>query len=290
MKSSTENRINYTNRTINIRGRLINLDTPKVMGILNVTPDSFYDGGQHDSEASILRHTEKMISDGATFVDVGGYSSRPGADEISLEEELKRVTLALQVIGKNFPEMILSIDTFRSEVAHAAIQEGASMINDISGGDQDPSMFELAARHQIPYILMHMRGTPKTMNQFTSYENLIKDVVDDLQVKIHQLSSYGLKDVIIDPGFGFAKTPQQNFQLLNSLDYFKILNKPILVGLSRKSMIWRTLSTTADHALNGTTSLNTIALLKGANILRVHDVKEAVEAVAMVSATMASYS
>jgi dihydropteroate synthase len=259
------------------------------MGILNVTPDSFYDGGRYISETAILKHAEQMISDGATFIDVGGYSSRPGADEITVDDELKRVMFALQLITKHFPEIILSVDTFRSSVADAAAQEGASMINDISGGDQDPVMFEIAARHQIPYILMHMRGNPKTMTQHTSYENLVKDVVDYLHARIHQLASYGVKDVIIDPGFGFAKTPQQNFQLLHALDYFQILGKPILAGLSRKSMIWKTLSTTAEHALNGTTSLNTIALLKGASILRVHDVKEATEAIAMVSATVASY-
>lgn len=289
MKSSAENKIFYENQTLNIRGRLINLETPKVMGILNITPDSFYDGGNYSSESAMLNQVEKMLVDGATFIDVGGYSSRPGADEITIEEELRRVTFAISAILKKFPEMILSIDTFRSGVAHAAIEAGASMVNDISGGSLDPAMFDVVARHQVPYILMHMRGNPKTMTQMSSYENLIKDIADYFHLKIADLTSKGIKDIIIDPGFGFAKTPQQNFQLLNSLDYFKILGRPVMAGLSRKSMIWRTLSTTPENALNGTTSLNTIALLKGADILRVHDVKESVEAVTMVSSTMASY-
>jgi dihydropteroate synthase len=289
MKSATENKIFYVNQTLNVRGRLINLATPKVMGILNVTPDSFYDGGRYDSEAAILHQAEKMIAEGAAFIDVGGYSTRPGADDISVEEETRRVVNAIKVIVKRFPTIIISIDTFRSEVARAAMEEGASIINDISGGEQDPAMLDIASKYQLPFILMHMRGNPKTMTQLSTYENLIKDVADYFHAKIAQLHSRGIKDIILDPGFGFAKTAHQNFQLLNSLDYFKILNKPLLIGISRKSMIWRTLSTTPDHALNGTTSLNTIALLKGASILRVHDVKEAVEAISMVSATMASY-
>jgi dihydropteroate synthase len=289
MKSGNENKIFYTNQTLNIRGRLINLGTPKVMGILNVTPDSFYDGGRFDSEVSILDQAEKMIGEGATFIDVGGYSTRPGADDISVEEETRRAVSAIKVIIKKFPTTIVSIDTFRSEVARVAMEEGASIINDISGGEQDPAMLDIASKYQAPYILMHMRGTPKTMTQLSTYENLIKDVTDYFHAKVTQLQTHGIKDIMLDPGFGFAKTVQQNFQLLNSLDYFKILNKPLLVGISRKSMIWRTLSTTPDHALNGTTSLNTIALLKGASILRVHDVKEAAEAISMVSSTVASY-
>jgi dihydropteroate synthase len=289
MKSSFENKIFYTNQTLNIRGRLINLAAPKVMGILNVTPDSFYDGGRFDSETAILHQAEKMIADGATFIDVGGYSTRPGADDISVEEETRRVVTAVKLITKKFPEFTISVDTFRSDVARAAIEEGASVINDISGGEQDSAMIDIAAKYQAPYILMHMRGNPKTMTQLSTYENLVKDVTDYFHAKVSQLQSRGIKDIILDPGFGFAKTREQNFQLLNSLDYFKILNKPLLIGISRKSMIWKTLSTTPDNALNGTTSLNTIALLKGASILRVHDVKEAVEAIAMVSATVASY-
>lgn len=289
MKSSFENKIFYTNQTLNIRGRLINLATPKVMGILNVTPDSFYDGGRFDSETAILHQAEKMIADGATFIDVGGYSTRPGADDISVEEEIRRVVTAVKLITKKFPEFTISVDTFRSDVARAAIEEGASVINDISGGEQDSAIIDIASKYQVPFVLMHMRGSPKTMTQLSTYENLVKDVMDYFHAKVSQLQSRGIKDIILDPGFGFAKTREQNFQLLNSLDYFKILNKPLLIGISRKSMIWKTLSTTPDSALNGTTSLNTIALLKGASILRVHDVKEAVEAIAMVSATVASY-
>lgn len=288
MKSLAESKIFYTNQTLNIRGRLVNLSTPVIMGILNVTPDSFYDGGKYNSDLAIVTQAEKMIEEGATFLDVGGYSSRPGAEEISVEEESKRVLTAIRTIVKKFPEVILSIDTFRSQVAYAAIQEGAAMVNDISGGEHDRAMFEMVANLQVPYILMHMRGNPETMNQFATYENLLKDITNYFHQKIHQLQAYGVKDIIIDPGFGFAKTTQQNFELLNVLEYFKIVNKPLLVGLSRKSTIWKTLATTADQALNGTTCLNTIALLKGANILRVHDVKEAMETVKLILATTKS--
>ena len=288
MKSWGENRIFCTNQTLNIRGRLVELSNPKIMGILNVTPDSFFDGGKYDSEQTILMQVEKMLADGATFIDIGGYSSRPGADDIPMEEELRRVLKAIKAVVKKFPEAILSIDTFRSQVAHAAVQEGAGMINDISGGEQDPLMLRTAASLEVPYVAMHMRGNPKTMNQLAEYDNLIKNIVDYFHNKIKQLSDLGIKDIVIDPGFGFAKTVQQNFMLLNTLEYFKILNRPILSGISRKSMIWRTLSTSADHALNGTSCLNTIALLKGVNILRVHDVREAAEVCKLVSATTAA--
>ncbi len=285
MKSSFESKIFNTSQTLNVRGRLIDLSTPKVMGILNVTPDSFYDGGRYDSDLAIMTQVEKMVGDGTTFIDIGGYSSRPGADDVSIEEEITRVSKAIKLIVKRFPEVILSIDTFRSQVAAAALNEGAAMINDISGGEQDKAMLEIAAMHKVPYVMMHMRGNPQTMNQFASYENLVKDIIDYFHKKIHQLSEYGIIDMIVDPGFGFAKTAQQNFELLKALDYFKILSRPVLVGLSRKSMVWRTLETTPDHALNGTSCLNTIALMKGANILRVHDVKEAVEIVKLVHST-----
>ena len=288
MKSWGENRIFCTNQTLNIRGRLVELSNPKIMGILNVTPDSFFDGGKYDSEQTILMQVEKMLADGATFIDIGGYSSRPGADDIPMEEELRRVLKAIKAVVKKFPEAILSIDTFRSQVAHAAVQEGAGMINDISSGEQDPLMLRTAASLEVPYVAMHMRGNPKTMNQLAEYDNLIKNIVDYFHNKIKQLSDLGIKDIVIDPGFGFAKTVQQNFMLLNTLEYFKILNRPILSGISRKSMIWRTLSTSADHALNGTSCLNTIALLKGVNILRVHDVREAAEVCKLVSATTAA--
>ncbi|HEX6892189.1 MAG TPA: dihydropteroate synthase [Chryseolinea sp.] len=254
------------------------------MGVLNVTPDSFYDGGRYQTESAILNHVEKLLGEGALFIDVGAYSSRPGATDISAEEESNRALFALRTIMRNFPDALVSIDTFRSDVAYAAVNEGACLVNDISAGDLDPKMFETIARLNVPYIAMHMRGNPTTMNTLTGYENLLKEMVAYFQDKINRLAQFGVKDVIIDPGFGFAKTAEQNFYLLNQLDYFKLLGKPIAVGLSRKSIIWKTLSITADNALNGTTSLNTIALMKGANILRVHDVKEAMEVVKLVSA------
>ena len=289
MKSWLENKIFYTNQTLNIRGRLLQLSNPTIMGILNVTPDSFYDGGKYDSEVSILSQAEKMFQQGATFIDVGGYSSRPGAEDISITEETRRISKAINLIVKKFPEAMVSIDTFRSQVAHAAVQEGAVMINDISGGELDAAMLETVAALQVPYVVMHMRGDPKTMNQLSDYENLVKDVIDYFHRKLRQLLDLGIKDVILDPGFGFAKTVEQNFMLLNSLDHLKILNKPIMVGISRKSMIWKSLSTTAEHALNGTTCLNTIALLKGANILRVHDVQEAAEVCKLTSAMTSAH-
>lgn len=273
---------------MNIRGRLISLANPKIMGVLNLTPDSFYQGSRFDSEETILKQTEKMLHDGATFIDVGGYSSRPGAEEISASEEIRRTSTAIRMISKNFPEAIISIDTFRVEVAEAAIREGAAMINDISGGELDNQMFNFVARVQVPYILMHMRGNPKTMSGLSQYENIVKDVTDYFHSKIHHLHNLGVKDIIIDPGFGFAKTIEQNFTLLHSLEYLKVLNKIMLVGLSRKSLIWKTLSTTPDEALNGTTCLNTIAILKGANILRVHDVKEAIEVCKLTSSITSS--
>ncbi|WP_276367127.1 dihydropteroate synthase [Chryseolinea sp. H1M3-3] len=283
MKSRVENKIFYTNQTLNICGRLISFDNPKIMGILNITPDSFYDGGRYDSEGVILSQVERMMKEGATFIDVGGYSSRPGADEIPVEEETRRITNAIQVIKKKIPEAVISIDTFRSEVAYAAVNEGAAMINDISGGELDTAMFEMVSKLQIPYVMMHMRGDPRTMTKLTEYENVVKDVADYFHSKIGNLNTLGVKDIIIDPGFGFAKTIEQNFKLLSALEYFKIFGRPILVGLSRKSMIWKTLSTTPDLALNGTTCLNTISLIKGANILRVHDVREAAEICKLIS-------
>lgn len=274
---------------MNIRGRLISLANPKIMGVLNVTPDSFYRGSRFDSEDAILKQTEKMLHDGATFIDVGGYSSRPGAEEITSSEEIRRTSTAVQFIVKSFPEAIISIDTFRSEVAHVAIQEGASMINDISGGTLDSEMFALAAKAQIPYVLMHMRGDPKTMTGLSHYDNVVKEVTDYFHDRIHQLHALGVKDIIIDPGFGFAKNIEQNFKLLQSLEYLRILDKVLLVGISRKSMIWKTLSTTPDEALNGTTCLNTVAVLKGANIIRVHDVKEAAEVCKLILSITSSH-
>lgn len=266
-------------KTLNIRGTLLDLTTPKIMGILNVTPDSFFDGSRYTTDDSIIMQTEKMLAEGATFVDVGGYSSRPGAENIPETEEINRSVGAVKLISKKFPTAILSIDTFRSEVARQAILEGASIINDISAGEQDQNMFATVAKLKVPYIAMHMRGTPQTMKTLAEYENLIKEVTSYLLQKITLLESLNVKDVLIDPGFGFAKTAEQNFHLLNHLDYFAILGKPLVAGLSRKSMIWKTLGVKPDDALNGTTALNMTALLKGANILRVHDVKEAMEVV-----------
>jgi dihydropteroate synthase len=276
-----QNKAFSTNKTLNIRGRIIDLNQPKVMGILNVTPDSFYDGARYTSDQEIINQVAKMLKEGATFVDVGGYSTRPGAVEVNETEELSRVTHAIRLIAKEFPEAILAIDTFRSIVAKAAVEEGASMINDISGGDLDPKMPALVATLKVPYIVMHMRGNPQTMTTQTTYTNLLKEVTDYFHQKIDVLAQMGIKDIVIDPGFGFAKTSEQNFELLHHLDYLTILGKPLLTGLSRKSMIWKTLNTTPEGALNGTTSLNTIALLKGASILRVHDVAAAVEVIAL---------
>jgi len=252
------------------------------MGILNVTPDSFYDGGKYNQETALMKQAENMLAQGADFMDVGGYSSRPGATDISIEEELSRVIPVIRNLKKEFPSAIISVDTFRSRVAQAAVGEGAELVNDISGGQLDLTMVETVASLGVPYIIMHMRGTPQTMSQLTDYDSLIKEELDYFHQKVAQLKSAGVTDIIIDPGFGFAKTVEQNFELLNQLDGLTVLEKPILVGLSRKSMIWRTLKTTPDAALNGTTVLHTLALLKGASILRVHDVREAKEVIALV--------
>ncbi len=267
------------NKTLKVRGKIIDLSTPKVMGILNLTPDSFYDGGLYTRESDLLKQAEKMILEGADFIDVGGYSSRPKAEDISKDEEWNRVKPAIQSIKKEFPSVLLSIDTFRSQVAHQAISEGCDVINDISAGQLDKDMFRTVATLQVPYAIMHMRGTPQTMTQFAQYDNVIKEIIDYFHAIIYQLNQHGIKDILIDPGFGFAKTTDQNFELLNQLEQLHALGKPLLIGLSRKSMIWKTLSTTPEFALNGTTSLNTIALVKGASILRVHDVKEAKETI-----------
>lgn len=257
----------------------MDLTVPKVMGVLNVTPDSFYDGGQYTSGDVILRQTEKMISEGADIIDVGGYSSRPDAEDIPLQEERTRIEKAISLILRNFPDTVISIDTFRSGVAEAAIDAGAVIINDISAGDLDPVMFETVARLKVPYIAMHMRGTPLTMKTETQYTNLVKELIEHIQARIFRLRALDVKDIIIDPGFGFAKNIRQNFTLLHNLEKFSILGKPVLVGLSRKSMIWKTLGTDPANALNGTTALNMVALMKGADILRVHDVKEAKEVI-----------
>ncbi|HEX5743814.1 MAG TPA: dihydropteroate synthase [Flavobacteriaceae bacterium] len=269
--------------TINCKGTLIDLSTPKVMGILNLTPDSFFDGGKYQNEKSIIEKVDKMINEGATFIDVGAYSSRPNAIHISEEEELKRLIPTLKLLFKTFPELLISVDTFRSKVALASVENGACMINDISAGEMDEKMFETVAKLQVPYILMHMKGTPQNMYKNPTYENIILEIMSYFSEKIYQLRKLGLNDLIIDVGFGFGKTLEHNYQLLQNLDYFKHLNIPILTGISRKSMLQKPLNITADEALNATTVANTIALLKGSSILRVHDVKEAVEAVKITS-------
>lgn len=264
---------------INIKGQLMDLSSPKVMGILNLTPDSFYDGGQHLGNEQYLFQTEKMLNEGATFIDVGAFSSRPNGEWISEEEEWQRLETPLQQIAKRFPDAILSVDTFRSGVAEQAIDLGVAMVNDISAGLLDPNMLALIARKQVPYIMMHMRGTPQTMNQLTQYDDVVKEVLFYFSERIFEARQLGINDVIVDPGFGFAKTIEQNFALLRELEHFRFLELPLLVGVSRKSMIYKTLGSTSSEALNGTTSLNMVALTKGASILRVHDVKEAMECV-----------
>ncbi|HEY4322847.1 MAG TPA: dihydropteroate synthase [Mucilaginibacter sp.] len=265
--------------TLNAGGRLIDLSSPKVMGIINLTPDSFYADSRKQGIDQALKQAEKMLAEGAAFLDLGAYSSRPGAEDISLQEETDRLLPVVEAIVNRFPDAVLSVDTFRSQVAEAAIKAGAHIINDISGGQLDENMFATVARLQIPYILMHMKGNPRTMNQQAQYEDVFAEVYDYFVDRYHRLKQLGAHDVIIDPGFGFAKKREQSYALMNRLQDFNMLQLPILAGVSRKTMIYGLLGITADEALNGTTALNTIALTKGANILRVHDVKEAVEAV-----------
>jgi dihydropteroate synthase len=265
--------------SLNAGGWLIDLSSPKVMGIINLTPDSFFAGSRKQGIDEALSQAGKMLDEGATFLDLGAYSSRPGADDISLQEECDRLLPVIEAIADRFPEAFLSIDTFRAKVAEAAIKAGAHIINDISGGQLDVDMFATVARLQVPYILMHTKGKPQNMQQLAQYEDVFTEVYDYFADKYHQLKQLGVHDVIIDPGFGFAKTAEQSYTLMNRLQDFNLLQLPILVGISRKKMIYGQLGITAEEALNGTSVLNTIALTKGANILRVHDVKEAVEAV-----------
>lgn len=269
--------------TINCKGELIDLDSPKIMGILNLTPDSFFDGGKYKNETEIIVQTEKMLNEGATFIDVGAYSSRPGAEHVSEKEELKRLLPVIELLIKKFPEILLSIDTFRSRVAQEGISAGAAIINDISAGNLDDNMMQTVAKLKVPYCMMHMRGTPKTMKTLTDYDNLLLEVLQYFSEKIYDARELGMSDLIIDPGFGFAKNISQNFEMLQNLDVFKKLELPVLVGISRKSMIYKTLKTNPKNALNGTSALNSIALSKGANILRVHDVKEAKECVILIN-------
>ena len=268
---------------INCKGKLIDLAEPKVMGILNITPDSFYSGSRSNTEKEILEKAESMLAEGATFLDLGAYSSRPGADDIPVDEELRRMLPAIELILKEFPEAILSIDTFRSEVAEKSIQGGAAMINDISAGKLDENMLSVIARHQVPYIMMHMKGTPQTMKDLNQYDDLTAAVLFYFSERIKAARELGINDIIIDLGFGFAKNIQQNYELLSKMDLFRNLDLPLLAGMSRKSMIWKKLGISAGEALNGTTVLNTTALLKGAKILRVHDVKEAMECIKLTS-------
>jgi dihydropteroate synthase len=253
------------------------------MGILNITPDSFFDGGKHAHEKDILKHVEQMLVEGATFIDVGTYSSRPNAKVVTEDEELSRIIGPLVKIIKYFPEATISIDTFRSRVALECLELGAAIINDISGGAREPDLLDVVAKYKAPYILMHMRGTAQNMVQKTDYENVTRDVLKSLSEKVVAAKAKKINDIIIDPGFGFAKTLEQNYELLNHLELFKSFDLPLLVGVSRKSMIYRLLDITANEALNATTALNTVALMKDANIIRVHDVKEAVEATKLVA-------
>ena len=268
---------------LNIKGSVLDLSIPKIMGVLNVTPDSFYDGGIYSSEKKILKQVEKMVLDGADIIDVGGYSSKPGATSITIEEEEKRVIPIIKLIYKTFKESIISVDTFRSEISEKSINAGASIINDISGGDLDNNIYKIAGKYKTPYIIMHMRGNPSNMQNNPVYKNINYEIIKDLSKKIELAQSNGVGDIIIDPGFGFGKTIEHNYQILNNLKLYKILDKPILVGISRKSMIYKLLKTEPSKALNGTTVLNTIALINGANILRVHDVKEAKEVIKLCS-------
>ncbi|WP_179351655.1 dihydropteroate synthase [Winogradskyella vidalii] len=267
--------------TINCKGQLIDLSTPKVMGILNVTPDSFYDGGTYKNETEILQQVETMLNYGATFIDLGGYSSRPNADVVSETEELKRVIPVVALILKHFPETLISIDTFRSTVAKQSIEAGAALINDISAGKLDDAMLSTVGKLAVPYIMMHMKGTPQTMQQHTQYKDLTKEMIAYFGERIAAAHEEKINDIIIDPGFGFAKTLAQNYELLNQQELLQLIDQPILAGISRKSMIYKPLNSTAQNALNGTTALHMVALQKGAKILRAHDVKEAMECVTL---------
>ena len=267
------------NLSINCNGKLVDLNTPKVMGVLNITPDSFYDGGRYKDAKSILNQTEKLISEGATFIDIGAYSSRPGADFISENEELQRIVPVVELIQKKNPDVLISVDSFRAKVIRECVSAGAVISNDISAGKLDPDMIKTVGELGVPYIMMHMRGTPQTMKNHTTYQHLINEIYAYFSKQIELARQHNITDIIIDPGFGFAKTLAQNYELLNQMEFFKNLNCPILTGVSRKSMIYKVLGCTAEEALNGTTALNMVALMNGACILRVHDVKEAVECI-----------
>lgn len=276
--------------SLHCRGKLVTIDRPVVMGILNVTPDSFFEGSRQQTLDHLLATAETMLQQGALMLDIGGQSTRPGAPDASATAETDRVVPAIQAIAAHFPDALISVDTFRASVAKAAVEAGAHIINDVSGGSLDADMLTTAAALRVPYICMHMRGTPATMQQLTQYNNVVTDVIDYFVERVDACRKAGIHDVIIDPGFGFAKTPEQNFQMVKQLNAFQIFGLPVLLGVSRKSTICKTLGITADEALNGTTVLNTIGLLNGASILRVHDVKEAMEAVRLVEAVNALHS
>lgn len=281
--------LSTTHYTLNLGGQLLSLATPRVMGILNVTPDSFYDGSRCPEKAEITERVHTIVREGADIIDIGGYSSRPHAADISPDEEMRRLSVGLEIIRKHYPDAFISVDTFRAEVARRCVEEyGVQIINDISGGELDHKMFETAADLHVPYILMHMRGTPDTMMSLTDYDNLIGDMLYYFSERIARLESLGVNDIIIDPGFGFSKTLDDNYLLMKHLDEFARIGLPLLVGVSRKSMIYKYFGTTPAESLNGTTALNVLALLGGANILRVHDVREAVEAVRIVCKTLQS--
>ena len=271
-----------TQFTINCNGILVDLSSPKVMGILNLTPNSFYDGGKHKNINTIIHQVDKMLSDGATFIDIGAYSSKPSAEFVSETEESKRLLFVLKEIVNTFPNIIISVDTFRANVARIAVENGAAIVNDISAGLLDENMLATVADLKVPYIMMHMRGNPQTMQSLTDYKDIVKEMIFYFSESVAKARSFGISDIIIDPGFGFAKTLEQNYEILNKLELFSLLDLPLLAGISRKSMIYKVLEKTAKDALNGTTVLNTIAVQKGAKILRVHDVKEAVECIKLV--------
>ena len=270
--------------TINCKGQLIDLTKPKVMGILNLTPNSFFDGGKYTNEAEIIAQVGKMLSEGATFIDIGAYSSKPNAEFVSVEEEMARIVPIVELLVQQFPQILISIDTFRSEVAEACILKGAALINDIAAGKLDDTMLNTVAKYNVPYIMMHMRGNPQTMQSLTEYQDVVKEMILYFSERIAAARSLGINDLIIDPGFGFAKTVEQNYEVLQKMELFQQLDLPILAGISRKSMIYKVLNCNTSESLNGTTVLNTVSLLKGANILRVHDVKEAVECVTLFNA------
>lgn len=271
-------------RYVNAGGKLLDLDTPLVMGIMNITPDSFYMGSRQNSDSEILKSASEMLLQGADILDIGGYSSRPGADDVTEEEESTRVLKAVKLVSSEFPDAIISIDTFRAGVAMRAVEEcGAHIINDISGGDADSSMFNIVAKLNVPYVIMHMQGDPRTMQDNPVYDDVVADILRWFGDRIYKLRLLGVKDIIIDPGFGFGKTADHNFEMLRRLNEFSVAGLPLMVGVSRKSMIWRTLGISADEALNGTTALNALAVANGADILRVHDVKEAVQVVKLLN-------